>query len=46
MNSDGAGSSGLKLFGKDEGFDPEGEDVWMEIDLDVEPGSLLDSLNA
>ena len=46
MNSDGAGSSRVKLSEENEGFDPEGGDVWMEIVLDDEPESLLDSLNA
>ena len=45
MNSDGAGSSGVKLSGEDEGFFPENGDAWVEIDLNDEPGSLLDSLN-
>ena len=46
MNSDGAGSSGVKFFEKAEGYDPKGGDAWVEIDLDDETRSLLNSLNA
>ena len=46
MNFDGAGSSRVKFFEEDGGSDPEGGDAWVEIHLDDEPGSLLDSLNA
>ena len=45
MNSNGAGSSEVKLSREDEGFDPEGENARVEIDMDDEPRSLLDSLN-
>ena len=46
MNSDEAGSSGVKFSGEDDDFDPEVRDGWVEINLDDEPRSLLDSLNA
>ena len=45
MNSNEAGSSEVKLSREDEGFDPEGENARVEIDMDNEPKSLLDSLN-
>ena len=45
INSDGAGSSGVKLSTEADGFDPEGRDEGAEIDLDDEPGLLLDFLN-
>ena len=45
MSSDGAASSGVKFSEEAEGSAPEGRDAWVEIDLDDEPGSLLDFLN-
>ena len=45
MNSNKTGSSEVKLSREDEGFDPAGENARVEIDMDDEPGSLLDSLN-
>ena len=45
INSDGAGSSGVRLFEEAEGFDPKGGDEGVEVDLDNEPRSLLDFLN-
>ena len=38
INSEGAGSSGVRLFEEAEGFDPEGGDEGVEVDLDDEPG--------
>jgi len=46
INSDGAGSSRVRLSEEAEVFDPEGGDEKVEVDLDDEPGSLLDFLNA
>ena len=46
MNSDVADSSGVKLSGEDDDFNSEVRDVWVEIDLNDKPGSLLDSMNA
>ena len=46
LNSDGAGPSGAKFFNEAEGSDPEGSDDGGEVDLDDEPGSLQDFLNA
>jgi len=46
MNSDEAGSFREKLFIEDKGFNPEDGNALVEIDLDDEPGSLLDSQNA
>ena len=46
MTSNGAYFSGEKLSGENECFDLERGVAWVEIDLDYEPGSLLDSLNA
>ena len=44
--SDGVGSSEVKLFEELEGFNPKGIDEKVEMDLNNEPGSLLDFLNA
>ena len=44
--SDRAGSSGVKLSKEPKGFDPEGGDEGVEINLDDELESLLDFLNA
>jgi len=46
INLDGVGSSGVKLSERAEGFDSEGGRWGLEVDLDYEPESLLDFLNA
>ena len=46
MNFNVAGSSSVKLSGEDDGFDLEVRDAWVEIHLNDEPDSLLNSLNA
>ena len=46
INSDGAGSFRVRLSEEAEGFDPDGGDKGVEVDLDDEHGSLLDFLNA
>ena len=44
LNFIGAGPSGVKFFEEAEGSDPAGSDNRVEVDLDDEPGSLLDFL--
>ena len=43
---DRAGSSGVEPPKEVKGFGPVGGDEEVKIDLDDEPGSLLESLNA
>ena len=44
--SDGVGSSEVKLSEELKGFNSKGGDEKVEMDLNNEPGSLLDFLNA